>query len=132
MKNKTIRAIDPTESLPNGPVLLKLPELQLALPVLEFLRAGLPKTEPDQRDSTLRRAVHFLKTPHLPEMPNSKQDQLEKINCQSLGRHGKTLHKVQAQQCLRGRNEIRNTEHFAEKGGGPRPDPPAKGQLRNK
>ena len=63
---------------PNGPVLLKLSKLQLALPELKFLRAGLPEAELDQRDSALRCAVHFLETLHLMETHRQAQSHKHK------------------------------------------------------
>ena len=60
--------------------------------------------------------------PHFTEMPNGIQNQLEKVDCQLLGHHGETVHKVQANQCLKRRNKARITKQFAKKRGRPSPD----------
>ena len=95
-KNQTVQAIDSTESLPNRPVLSKLVKPQLTTPKLELLRAGLPEVMLDKSSSILMPAIHFLKTPHLPEMPDSIQDQLKKVNRKPLGRHRKALFKIKS------------------------------------
>ena len=71
---------------------------------------------------------------HLPVMPNGIQNQLKKVDCQLLGRHGKTLHKIHACQCLKGRNKIGDTKQFAKEGGGgcPTPDLLCKSTAQNK
>ena len=50
-KNKTVQLVNSAESLPNGPMLLELAELQLAFPKLEFFRGGVPETESNKQDS---------------------------------------------------------------------------------
>ena len=121
-EDKTIKVINPAESLPNRPTPPKPIKLQLASPKLEILRAGLPKVELDKRDSVLRPAIDFRKTPHLPEMPNSIQDQLKKVHCKPLSRHGKALHKIQTQQHPKSRNKSRVSQQFAKEGGRPVPN----------
>ena len=85
-----VPAINSAESLPNRPVLSEPVKLQLAPPKLEFLQAGLPEAVLNKQSSTSRCAVHFLKTLHLPEMPDSIQDQLEKVESKPRSHHRET------------------------------------------
>ena len=112
-KNQLVQTVHPAEGLSNRPMLLKLVKPQLL------------------RDSILSCAGHLLKTHHLPEMPHSIQDQLEKVDSQLLGHYGKTLNKVQDNSCSKGRNEARITEQFAKKGGRPTPKLLCKGTAQN-
>ena len=108
-------------------MLLKLVKLQLTPPKLKFLWAGLLKAELNKWDSILSCACHFLEMLHFPEMPNGIQNQLKKVDCQLLGRHGKTLYKVQANQCPKEKNKARITKQFAKERGRPTPDLLCKG-----
>ena len=65
-------------------------------------------------------------------MPNGIQNQLKKVDCQLLGRHGKTLHKVEANQCPKGRNKARITKQFAKEGVAQPQTSFAETQLKNK
>ena len=60
------------------------------------------------------------------------QNQLGKVACQLLGRHGKALHKVQADQCPKGRNKAGITKQFAKEGVAQPQTSFAKAQLKNK
>ena len=112
-KDQLVQAVSPAESLPNRPMLPKLAELQLLPPKLKFVSEGLLKAELSKRDGTLSCAGHLLKMLHLPVMPNGIQNQLKKVDCQLLGRRGKTLHKIHEYQCLKGRNKTGDTKQFA-------------------
>ena len=116
-KDQMVQAVSPAESLSNRPMLPKLAELQLLLKNLKFLCAGLLRAELSKRDSILSCAGHLLEMLHLLVMPNGIQNQLKKVDFQLLGRHGKMLHKVQANQCLKGRNKIGDTKQFSKEGG---------------
>ena len=111
-------------------MLHKLAELQLTPPKLKLSLAGLLKAELNKRDSIPSRAGHHLKMRHLPEMPDGIQDQLEKVDCQLLGPHGEIFHKVQADQCPKGRNKIGVTKQFTVERGRPTPDLLRKGTAQ--
>ena len=101
-EDKTIKAINPAESLPNRPTPPKPIKFQLATPKPEILRAGLPKVELDKRDSVLKPATNSPKTLHLPEMP----------------------------KCLESRDKSRASQQFAKEGGRPAPNLSCKNTIQ--